>query len=74
MLLSELTNAIEQFIIMYVHRSEAHFTYIYVHHTNVFEVDTIYKTLTGSSSSMACPVIIADDLIPPCCPVCARVQ
>ena len=34
----ELTN-----IIVYVHRNEAHFTYIYVHHTNVFEADSIYK-------------------------------
>ena len=27
----------------YVHRNEAHFTYIYVYHTNVFEADSIYK-------------------------------
>ena len=39
---SELTNTIEQFIV-YVHRNEAHFTYIYVNHTNVFETDNIYK-------------------------------
>ena len=38
---SELTNTIEQFIV-YVHRNEAHFTYIYVYHTNVSEAD-IYK-------------------------------
>ena len=25
------------------HRNEAHFTYIYVYHTNVFEADNIYK-------------------------------
>ena len=39
---SELTNTIEQFMV-YVHRNEAYFTYIYVYHTNVFEVDNIYK-------------------------------
>ena len=39
---SELTNTIEQFIV-YVHRNEAHFTYIYVYHTNVSEADNIYK-------------------------------
>ena len=33
---------IEQFIV-YVHRNEAHFTYIYVYHTNVSEADNIYK-------------------------------
>ena len=38
----ELTNTIEPCIV-YVHRNEAHFTYIYVHHTNVFEADNIYK-------------------------------
>ena len=38
MLAPELTNTIEQFI-GYVHRNEAHFTY----HTNVFEVESIYK-------------------------------
>ena len=32
----ELTNTIEQFIV-YVHRNEAHFTYIYVYHT-IFDV------------------------------------
>ena len=42
MLPSELTNNIEHFTV-YVHRNEAHFTYIYVHHTNVFEADNIYK-------------------------------
>ena len=42
MLPSELTNTIEQFIV-YFHRNEAHFTYIYVYHTNVFEADNIYK-------------------------------
>ena len=39
---SELTNTIEQFIIIvYVHRNEAHFTYIYVYHTHVglYEAD-----------------------------------
>ena len=41
---SELTNTIEQFIV-YVHRNEAHFTYIYVYHTNVSEADNIYKNL-----------------------------
>ena len=39
---SELTNTIEHFIV-YVHRNEAHFTYIYVYHTNVYEADNIYK-------------------------------
>ena len=39
---SELTNTIEQFNV-YVHRNEAHFTYIYVYHTNVCEADNIYK-------------------------------
>ena len=39
---NELTNTIEQFIV-YVHRNEAHFTYIYVYHTNVSEADNIYK-------------------------------
>ena len=42
MLPSELTNTIEMFIV-YVHRNEAHFTYIYVYHTNVFEADNIFK-------------------------------
>ena len=42
MLPSELTNAIEQFIV-YVHRNEADLTYICVYHTNVFEDDNIYK-------------------------------
>ena len=45
MLPSESTNTIEEFIV-YVHRNEAHFTYIfnfYVYHTNVFEADNIYK-------------------------------
>ena len=42
MLPSELTNTIQQFI-MYVHRNEAHFIYIYVYHTSVFEADDIYK-------------------------------
>ena len=41
MLPSELTNAIEQFIVY--DRNEAHFTYICVYHTNVFEADNIYK-------------------------------
>ena len=41
---SELTNTIEQFIV-YVHRNEAHFTYIYVYHTNVSEADNISKKL-----------------------------
>ena len=40
MLPSELTNTIEQFIV-YVHRNEAHFTYIYVYHTNIFEAENI---------------------------------
>ena len=40
---TELTNTIEQFIV-YVHRNEAHLTYIYVYyHTNVSEADNIYK-------------------------------
>ena len=42
MLPSELSNNIEQFIGC-VHRNEAHFTYIYVYHTNVFEADNVYK-------------------------------
>ena len=45
---SELTNTIEQFIV-YVHRNEAHFTYIYVYHTNVSEADNITKTLPQMS-------------------------
>ena len=39
---SVLMNTIEQFIV-YVHRNEAHSTYIYVHHTSVFEADNVYK-------------------------------
>ena len=39
---SELTNTIAQFIV-YVHRNEVHFTYIYVYHMNVSEADNIYK-------------------------------
>ena len=42
MLKQELTNTIEQ-LIVYVHRKEAHFTYICAYHTNVFEADNIYK-------------------------------
>ena len=42
MLLSELTNTVD-LLIVYVHRNEEHFTYIYVYHTNVFEADNIYK-------------------------------
>ena len=42
MMPSELTNTIELFIV-YVDRNEAHFIYIYVYHTNVFEADNIYK-------------------------------
>ena len=42
MLPPELTNAIEEFIV-YVHRNEAHFTYICVNHTNAFEADNIYR-------------------------------
>ena len=45
---SELTNTIEQFIV-YVHRNEAHFTYIYVYHTNVSEATTFTKTLPQMS-------------------------
>ena len=45
MLPSELTNTIEQFIV-YVHRNEAHFTCIYVYHTNVFEADSDNNTKT----------------------------
>ena len=48
MLPSELTNTIEQFVV-YVHRNEAYFTYIYVYHTNVFEADNISKTLPQMS-------------------------
>ena len=45
---SELTNTvantIEQFSsIVCVHRNGAHFIYIYVHHTNVFEAENICK-------------------------------
>ena len=50
---SELTNIIEQFI-LYVHRNEAHFTYIYVNHTNVSEVDNIYKTFPQMSFPLNC--------------------
>ena len=39
MLPSELTNTIKQFIV-YVHRNEPHFTYIYVYHTNVLKLKT----------------------------------
>ena len=39
MLPSELTNM----FIVYIHRNEAHLTYFYVYHTNVFEADNIYK-------------------------------
>ena len=42
MLPSELTNTIEQFIV-HVDQNEAHFTYIYVYHTNEFEAVNIYK-------------------------------
>ena len=42
MLPSELKNTIEQFIV-YAYRNEAHFNYIYVYHTNVFEAHSIYK-------------------------------
>ena len=38
---SELTNTIEQFIV-YVHRNETHFTYIYAYHT-IMELDTNWK-------------------------------
>ena len=48
MLPSEQKNTIEQFI-LYVHRNETHFTYIYVYHTNVFEADNIYKALPQMS-------------------------
>ena len=40
MLPPELTNTIEQFIV-YVHRNEAHFTYML---PIVYEADSIYKT------------------------------
>ena len=43
MLPSELTHTIEHFFIVYVHRNEAHFTYIYVYQTNVFAAGDIYK-------------------------------
>ena len=39
---SELTNTIAQFIV-YIHRNEEHFTYVSLHHSNVFEADNIYK-------------------------------
>ena len=45
---SELTDTIEQFLV-YVHRSEAYFTYRYVYHTNVFEADNIYKKTSQMS-------------------------
>ena len=65
MLPSELTNAIEQFVVC-VHRNDAHFTictYIYVYHTNVFETDNIqaYKHLPANDIS---PIFYAI-LIPP---------
>ena len=47
---SELTNTIEQFIV-HVHLNEAHFTYIYVYHTNVSEADNIYKNLPPNAIS-----------------------
>ena len=43
-LTNTVTNSIEQFNV-YVHQNEAHFTYIYVYHTNVFDADNIDKTL-----------------------------
>ena len=50
---SELTNTIEQFIV-YVHRNEAHFTYIYVYHTNVSEADNIYQNPPPNVISSIC--------------------
>ena len=44
MLPSELTNTIKQFIV-YVHRNEPHFTYIYVYHTMYLTLTTFTKTL-----------------------------
>ena len=49
----ELTNTIEQFIV-YVHRNETHFTYIYVYHTNVFEAGSIYKKSPPDGISHIC--------------------
>ena len=39
---SELTNTYH-WTVAYVHRNETHFTYMWIHHTNVFEVDSNYK-------------------------------
>ena len=52
---SELTNTIEHFIV-YVHRNEAHFTYIYVYHTHVFEADNMYK---NPPPSVISPILFA---------------
>ena len=53
MLPSELTNTTEQFIV-YVHWNEAHFTYIYVYHTNVLEANNIYENLPPNVFSPIC--------------------
>ena len=37
-----LTKTIEQFTV-YVHQNEAHFTYICIYDTNIFEADNNYK-------------------------------
>ena len=60
----ELRNTIEQ-IIVYVHRNEAHFTYIYVYHTNVFEADSIYKTLPQMSVHIFCLLFFSRSGAPP---------
>ena len=57
MLPSELTNTIKQFIV-YVHRNEPHFTYIYVYHTNVLEADNIYKKKTSPKCHFTYNVVL----------------
>ena len=52
----EQTNTIEQFIV-YVHQNEAHFTHIYVYHTNVFEADKIDKNPPPNVISPICLAI-----------------
>ena len=54
---SELTNTIEQFSV-YVHQNEAHVTYIYVYHTNVFEADNTYITPPPNVISPYCFAIL----------------
>ena len=56
-LTNTVTNTIEQFNV-YVHRNEAHFTYIYVYHTNVFDADTIVKNPPKLSFHLGLSVLL----------------